>query len=198
VAGEAAIHGLMHQSKAAGAWGAAAESSNWGHSRTDGVHSDGGPDESIDGGVIRENAEECLESTTAWLSGTLLEGVESGEPVGGRDDDGWGGSSWESRWRGEEGDEVVCDEVPVGVRDGELAWAGGSTIDDSRDVDVECSETLSSWIEQAVGGEDLNQGKRVVGPDETVFSLESNGNSSHAGISISTLLVLLESDALSV
>lgn len=84
------------------------------------------------------------------------------------------------------------------MRDGELAWSGCSAIDDCRDVDIECSETFGSWDEQTICGEDLDQGKRIIGPDETIFSLESNGNCSHSGISIGAFLVLLEGEALSV
>lgn len=189
MAGKAAIHGLMHQGKAAGAWSAATEPSKLG--RADWGHSDRSPDESIDGGIVSKDAEESLETTTAWLSSALLEGVESREPVGGRGDHSGSRSSWECRWRGEEGNEVVCDEVPVGVGDGELAWAGGSAVDDSGDVDVECGEALGTGNEQAVSGEDLDQSKRVVGPDETVFSLEGKSNSGHAGIGIGALLIFV-------
>jgi hypothetical protein len=187
-----AAHGVVHQCKAAGARGTASVGSNW--AGTNWGHCDGGPDESIDGGIISEDAEECLITTTAWLGSALLEGVESGEPVCWGSDDRRGRSGWESRWGREEGHEIVCDEVPVCVGDGELAWASGGGIDDSGNVDVECGETLCTGNEKAVSREDLDQGKRVVGPDETVFSLESNGNSSHAGIGVRALLVLLESD----
>lgn len=210
----------MHQGKAAGAWSAATEPSKLG--RADWGHSDRSPDESIDGGIVSKDAEESLETTTAWLGSALLEGVESREPVGGRGDHSGSRSSWECRWRGEEGNEVVCDEVPVGVGDGELAWAGGSAVDDSGDVDVECGEALGTGNEQAVSGEDckfgmlalvssgvdkesrrkgaptkedelltLDQSKRVVGPDETVFSLEGKSNSGHAGIGIGALLIFV-------
>jgi hypothetical protein len=210
-----AAHGV-NQRKAAGAWGTAAERGNW-ESGTDGAHRDGGPDESVDGGIISEDAEESLITTTAWLGGALLEGVESGEPVSWWGDDRRGGAGGESRWGGEESNEIVCDEVPVGVGDGELSWAGGGGIDDSGEVDVECGETLGTGNEEAVSGEDcewafvsigirwyrqkkveagltLDQSKGAVGPDETIFSLESDGNSSHAGIGESAFLFILESD----
>lgn len=80
-----AAHGVMHERKAASARGTASERSR--ASRINRAHRDGGPDESIDGGIISENAEECLITTTAWLGRTLLEGVESGEPVGWWGDD---------------------------------------------------------------------------------------------------------------
>lgn len=47
-------------------------------------------------------------------------------------------------------------------------------------------------------GRTLDQSERVVGSDETVFSLESNGNSRHASVGIGAFLVLLEGDALGV
>jgi len=69
MAGETSVHGLMHQSKAADTGRAALEGgNNWGHTRSaDGVHRDGSPDESIDRGIISEDAQECVETTTAWL-----------------------------------------------------------------------------------------------------------------------------------
>lgn len=113
-----------------------------------------------------------------------------------RSDDRRSRSRWESRWRRKKGNEIVRDEVPVCMGNSELAWSSGGTIDDSRNVNVEGGETFCTRNEETVGSKDLNQGKRVVGPDETIFSLESNGSSSHASISIGAFLVLLESDPL--
>lgn len=189
VTGKTTIHRMMHECKAADPWGAASEPSDL--SRTDWIHRDRRPDESIHGSIVGEYTEESLKTTTSRLSSSFLERVESREPVRGRCDDRWGRSNWECRWRRKEGNEIICNEIPVCMRDGKLAWPGGSAVNDSGDVNVECGKTLSTGNEQAVGSEDLDQGKGIIGPDETVFSLESKSNSSHACIGVGAFLVFV-------
>lgn len=148
MSGHAAV---VDEGKAALAGSATLEDGGGGGGLADGGgHGDRSTDECVDGGVISEDAEEGLDATTAGLGSAGLESLKGSEPVSGGSDDLWRRSSWESRWGGEEGYEVVGDEAPVSVRDGELSWAGGSTIDDSRDMDVECGEALSTGVEEAV------------------------------------------------
>ena len=87
--------------------------------------------------------------------------------MGGWSDDGGGSSGWECRWGGEEGNEIVCNETPVSVRDRELASAGSGTINYSRDMDIKCCKTLCTWIEQAVCREDYRRGWVISGEQES-------------------------------
>jgi hypothetical protein len=150
--GESAV---VDDGKAALPWCASAEG-GLGESRGSGSrgHGDRSTDECVDGGLISENAKESLYATTTWLSSAGLKGLEGREPVGGGSDDGGGRSDGEGRRRREEGDKVVCDEALVSVRDGELSWAGGGTVDDSRDMDIKGSQALSSGVEEAVSRQD--------------------------------------------
>lgn len=150
MAGKAATHGVVHKSKAAHARRTCAD----GGGPVGRGHGDGRPDEGVDGGVISKDAGKSFMATHAWLGRALLQRLQGGEPVFRRGDKAWGRSRSKSRRRGEEGDEVVRDEVPVRVRDGKLAWAGGLAIDDGRDVDVKRGEALSTRIEQAISGQD--------------------------------------------
>jgi len=194
VSGHAAV---VDEGKAALAGSATLEDGGGGGLADGGGHGDRSTDECVDGGVISEDAEEGLDATTAGLGSAGLESLKGSEPVSGRSDDLWRRSSWESRWGREEGDEVVGDEAPVGVRDGELSWAGGSTIDDSRDVDVECGEALSTGVEEAVSRQDVDQSERLVSANERILVRQSVSNSSHSGVGIGAFLVLEEGHALS-
>lgn len=188
---------VVDDSKAALPWCASGEGS-LGESRGGGGrgHGDRSTDECVDGGLISEDAEECLDTTATWLSSAGLKGLESGEPVGGGSDDGGGRSDGESGGGREEGNKVVCDEALVSVRDGELSWAGGGTVDDSRDMDIESSQALSSGVEEAVSRQDLDQSKRPVSTDESVLVSEGVGNSSHSSVGIGAFLVIEQGHAL--
>jgi len=154
---------VVDDSKAALPWYASAEGS-LGESRGGGGrgHGDRSTDECVDSGLISEDAEESLDATTAWLSSAGLKGLEGGEPVGGGGDDGGGRSDGESGGGREEGNKVVCDEALVSVRDGELSWAGGGTVDDSRDMDIESGQALGSGVEEAVSRQDYKAVKTVL------------------------------------
>jgi len=188
---------VADDSKAALPWRAPTErtlgKSRGGDSRGHGNRS---TDECVDCGIVSEDAEESLYATTAWLSSTNLKGLESGEPVGGRCDDGWGRTGWESRRRREEGDKVVCDETLVSVRYGELAWAGCGTVDDCRYMDIKGSQALCSRVEQAVSRQDVYQSKRLVSTNESVLVSESLCNRSHSSIGIGAFLVIEQGHAL--
>jgi hypothetical protein len=182
---------VVDDNKAALPWCASGEGSlgesggggSWGHG-------DRSTDECVDGGLISEDAEESLDATATWLSSAGLKGLESGEPVGGGSDDGGGRSYGESGGGREEGDKVVCDEVLVGVRDGELSWAGSGTVDDSRDMDIESGQALGSEVEEAVSRQDADQSKRLMSTDESVLVGEGVGNSSHSSVGKGAFLVI--------
>jgi len=192
VSGHAAV---VDESKAALA-GCASLEDGGGSGAVGWGHSDGSADEGVDGGIVGEDAKESLDSTSSWLSSAGLKGLESGEPVGGWGDDGWRSSSGESRWGREEGNKVVCDEAPVGVRDGELAGTGSGTIDYSGDMDIESCKTLSSGVEQAVCREDVDQSKGLVSANESIFMRKSVCNCGHSSVGISAFLVLEKGNAL--
>ena len=77
--------------------------------------------------------------------------------MSGRHDNRGRRSKREGRWRRKECDEIVCYETPVGMRDGELAWARGGPVDNCGYVDIKGSEALCSRIEQTVGRKDLKK-----------------------------------------
>jgi hypothetical protein len=180
---------VVDDGKAALPWGACAERAH-GESSDGGGHSDGSTDERVDGGIVSEDAEESLNPTTAWFSSAGLKGLESSEPVGRGSDDLGGRSSGEGRRGREESNEVVGDEAPVSVRDGELSWAGSSTVDDCGDMDIESSQALGSGVEEAVGRQDVDQSKLGVATNKGVFAGEGSSNSSHSSVGISAFLVL--------
>jgi len=153
-------------------------------------------DECVDSCIVSEDAEECLYPATAWFSSAGLKGLESSEPVGGRNDDRGRISDREGRWGREKCDKVVCNEAPVCMRYGELSWTGGSTIDYRGYMDIKGSQAFCPRVEQAVGRQDVNQSKRLVSTNESVFVGECIRNRSHSSIGIGAFLVLKQGHAL--